>query len=204
MLMAPPGQEGCAAGVLVNRARAIVYEVHVRAVGELNVVQPQRTLRLDPKTLMKTSLVLAVSVLTLTACHRAAVTTATPANNVPTTPVVGTTMDGVYTVAQASRGEALYRTTCQRCHGADLAGGDDGAALKGPDFISDVGTMTVGQLHSQIQLTMPSDHPKTLSAQAVSDVISFILSQNGMPAGASELPPSADLLKGLKIATTKP
>jgi mono/diheme cytochrome c family protein len=152
---------------------------------------------------MKTFFVLAASAVVLAGCHRAAVTTATPANNVPTTPVVGTTMDGVYTVAQASRGEALYRSTCQRCHGAELQGGDDGAPLKGADFISDVGSMTVGQLHAQIQLTMPSDHPKTLSPQAVSDVIAFILSQNGMPAGARELPPSADLLQGLKIATSK-
>ena len=43
--------------------------------------------------------------------------------------------DGVYTEAQAKRGEAIYFERCVRCHGPALMGGTDGAGpLTGPTF----------------------------------------------------------------------
>ena len=42
--------------------------------------------------------------------------------------------DGVYTDAQAARGEPLYRENCSMCHGFALAGTVLAPALAGPAF----------------------------------------------------------------------
>ena len=34
-----------------------------------------------------------------------------------------TTLDGMYTAAQAARGETIYKDSCVGCHGDDLSGG---------------------------------------------------------------------------------
>jgi len=154
---------------------------------------------------MKTFVGLALSAALVAACAHPSQTAVATNTTTGASPVLsGTTWDGVYTTAQAARGEALYKSTCMRCHGPELQGGDDGAPLRGPDFMGDVSSMTLGQLHGQIQLTMPPDHPKSLSPQQVSDVISYILSQNNMPAGAAELAPNAEQLQGIKITAAKP
>ena len=40
--------------------------------------------------------------------------------------------DGVYTKAQAVRGDKLYREACARCHGENLAGGDEAQSWPAP------------------------------------------------------------------------
>jgi mono/diheme cytochrome c family protein len=45
-----------------------------------------------------------------------------------------TTLDGVYTDAQASRGQKIYTESCSSCHGDDLSGGGQAPALTGKDF----------------------------------------------------------------------
>ena len=42
--------------------------------------------------------------------------------------------EGVYSEAQAKRGEALYVRSCATCHGTDLKGGERAPALAGPAF----------------------------------------------------------------------
>src|SRR4051812_42099453 len=41
---------------------------------------------------------------------------------------------GIYSDAQAQRGEALYADNCSYCHLVDLSGGDLAPALTGPPF----------------------------------------------------------------------
>ena len=43
--------------------------------------------------------------------------------------------EGVYTDAQAKRGEALYKDQCAACHGDDLAGSGPMPPLAGNDFV---------------------------------------------------------------------
>src|SRR5262249_10822653 len=44
--------------------------------------------------------------------------------------------DGVYTEAQAKRGEGFYSQYCASCHGPDLAGGEMAPGLTGGEFAS--------------------------------------------------------------------
>ena len=68
-----------------------------------------------------------------------------------------TIWQGVYTAAQAARGEAVYQSMCLRCHGADLGGGRQGGipALKGDSFWESWEGTRVGTLFTTVQNTMP-------------------------------------------------
>ena len=94
--------------------------------------------------------------------------------------------EGVYTAAQATRGQATYAATCSRCHNPDLAG-DRGPALKGERFMSTWGGGNVTRLFQKIRDTMPPFGTSTLDDATKLDVVTFILQTNGFPAGAKDL-----------------
>jgi hypothetical protein len=47
---------------------------------------------------------------------------------------------------------------------------------------------------------MPQQDPDSLRAQVVIDVVSYLLQQNGMPAGETELPPRLDPLRDIALS----
>ena len=115
-----------------------------------------------------------------------------------------TIWDGVYTEAQAKRGEAIYFERCVRCHGPQLMGGNDGAgALTGPTFNGNWNGVPLGQMVDRIRATMPQDQPNTLSRQQTIDVLTYILSVNKVPAGKTELPRQVDLLNTIAFKASK-
>lgn len=94
---------------------------------------------------------------------------------------------GVYTKAQAARGKTDYINNCSRCHGSDLGGADEIPALQGPQFMVDFDGSTVASLVNRIHTTMPMDNPGHLSIATVTDIVSYLLQANHVPAGSSEL-----------------
>jgi hypothetical protein len=101
------------------------------------------------------------------------------------------TRDGVYTAAQASRGEELFNKVCSECHSGRLWG-------------VDWDTKTLADVYDFISRFMPESAPGSLSAQQVRDAMAYILSTNELPAGASEIPVSVDDLKQIRIAPALP
>ncbi len=102
----------------------------------------------------------------------------------------GTVLDGVYTAAQARRGQSVYQGKCATCHRADLSG-FSGPPLKGDIFMDRWREFNLSVLFDLIKNTMPADNPGTLSSAAYLDVQAYLLEQNGIPAGKREL--TADL-----------
>jgi cytochrome c len=115
-----------------------------------------------------------------------------------------TTWSGVYSEAQAKRGETLYADKCSSCHAPDLTGLDQAPALAGSDFNTDWNDLAVNDLFDRIHISMPADKPGTLTRQEVADVIAFILQRANFPAGQTELSAQADVLKGIKFVAKKP
>jgi mono/diheme cytochrome c family protein len=111
--------------------------------------------------------------------------------------------DGVFTEAQARRGETAYQRDCANCHGAALEGGDMTPALVGGGFTSNWNDLTLGDLFERIRLTMPLDNPGTLSRQQNADVIAFMLERNAWPAGAAELAPDLGSLRQIRIQASR-
>ena len=88
-----------------------------------------------------------------------------------------TVWDGVYTSAQANRGQGLYDKKCASCHQNDLAGGGDeaAAALRGADFFAQWNKKSVGDIYKTIGEGMPKDAPSSLTGEEVADLVAFIL-----------------------------
>jgi S-disulfanyl-L-cysteine oxidoreductase SoxD len=95
--------------------------------------------------------------------------------------------DGVYTKAQASRGQTVYAEECMRCHGENLGGGEGGPPLAGKEFLEKWNGKTAGTLFGLMRKTMPSDDPGNLSTRQYSDLVAYMLSVNGFPAGQKDL-----------------
>jgi S-disulfanyl-L-cysteine oxidoreductase SoxD len=111
--------------------------------------------------------------------------------------------DGVYTDEQATRGKGLYAEQCASCHGSELTGGEMAPPLAGGEFMAGWDGLTVGDLFERIRISMPQNAPGTLSGQQNADILSFILSADKFPAGTSELPKEAGILKQIKFEAKK-
>jgi quinoprotein glucose dehydrogenase len=90
-----------------------------------------------------------------------------------------TVWDGVYSSAQAKRGEATYISKCSDCHD----GGVMAPELDGFDFRAEWENKRVGALYRLIHTTMPADAPGDLKEREVLDLIAYVLQANGFPAG---------------------
>jgi S-disulfanyl-L-cysteine oxidoreductase SoxD len=112
--------------------------------------------------------------------------------------------DGVYTEAQARRGEAAYRLNCARCHGAALEGIETAGPLTGARFTANWNGVTVGDLMERVKVSMPNDRPGTLSRPLIADVLAYVFSVNRFPAGKTELARQTELLKQIKFEATRP
>jgi S-disulfanyl-L-cysteine oxidoreductase SoxD len=110
-----------------------------------------------------------------------------------------TTMDGVYTNDQATRGKAQYSQACANCHMDDLSGSGQALPLAGDAFTETWEGQSVADLFDLIHNTMPQDKPGTLSPDATIDVIAYLLEYNKFPAGADELKNDPDVLKNIII-----
>jgi len=98
-----------------------------------------------------------------------------------------TVWDGVYTTAQAQRGQTSYTQSCLRCHKADLMGIE--GAMKGELFMERRREDTLDALFLDMKATMPRGNPGGLPDQTYADIISYILQANEMPPGSTELTP---------------
>jgi mono/diheme cytochrome c family protein len=106
---------------------------------------------------------------------------------------------GVYSDAQAARGETAFTTTCGSCHRADLTGAR-GPALAGPKFMAKWELESLNQMFHQIKDNMPRDNSGSLADAAALDLVAFILKANGFPAATAPtttLTADEELLDGI-------
>jgi len=108
--------------------------------------------------------------------------------------------DGVYTSAQAARGKAPFERSCGRCHNNELAGSERGPALKGTVFWSKWENDNLASLFMKIRDTMPQDGPSLVNDEQKADILAYIMSVTGMPAGNAELKGDVRELDTIKIA----
>lgn len=108
-----------------------------------------------------------------------------------------TTWDGVFTAEQAGRGGEIYGGMCASCHGPQLGGIDAAPGLNGGAFYANWDGYTLGEMADRVRISMPSNTPGIMSRQQVVDVLAYIFSRNGMPAGNQELPRQSGPLRGI-------
>ena len=93
---------------------------------------------------------------------------------------------GVYTEAQAKRGQAIYQRDCASCHGDALAG-QIGPPLTGNDFLAVWSGLPLAALAGKIRNTMPPPEAGKLTRQAAADLVAYLLQAGKFPAGRTEL-----------------
>ena len=85
--------------------------------------------------------------------------------------------DGVYTDAQASAGETVYNSSCRSCHDMKFY----------ENTLKSWNSQPLIYLWETIMGTMPADNPGSMMFEEYTDVLAYILSENGYPAGESPL-----------------
>ena len=99
--------------------------------------------------------------------------------------------DGVFSSAQATRGEQTFRQVCAACH-------DTGEFSGGRFRLTWVG-QSAGDLFDTIATLMPEGDPGSLRPAEYAAVVAYLLQLNGYPAGEAELPTSLRELRGMEI-----
>jgi mono/diheme cytochrome c family protein len=93
---------------------------------------------------------------------------------------------GVYSAAQAARGERIYRAQCGECHGRAMEGAI-GPPLVGESFLANWSARPIADVVDKIQKTMPFEQPGSLSREQSADLLSYMLQAGKFPAGPAEL-----------------
>jgi|SRR5688572_10531000 len=114
-------------------------------------------------------------------------------STVPFAQVARSVQDGVYTDAQAARGQAVYAARCASCHG-DALNGAQGPPLKDDLFLSSWRTQPLSALAGKIRNTMPLDAAGTLTREQAADLVAHLLKVSGFPASRTELDSAEDAL----------
>ena len=111
--------------------------------------------------------------------------------------------EGVYSEAQAKRGDAIYKEQCAACHGDNLEGTGPMPPLAGKDFLSNWQGKPLADVFEKTQTSMPATAPGSLSPEQTADVVAYLLSVGKYPAGAADLAPKVDALKTITIDAPK-
>lgn len=104
-----------------------------------------------------------------------------------------------FTAAQAAAGKTAYNSNCAVCHGSTMMNGTFGTPLAGKYFKKAWEGRSVLALFEKSVKTMPPADPGSLSADAYSKILAYILETNGMKAGSEELPTSGEALGKMVI-----
>ena len=102
--------------------------------------------------------------------------------------------EGVFTLEQASAGQAVYSRECVLCHGQKMEGTEGGPALVGRTVVDNWRGRSLAEFYSLTQQTMPVTKPAGLADSAYENVIAYILNRNGFRAGTENLVGSNDAL----------
>ena len=99
-------------------------------------------------------------------------------------------VNGVFTSAQAARGEQRFRQTCATCHSIEEQAGS---------LRSKWGNGTLRDLFTTISTTMPQNNPGSLSPADYASILAFYLQQSGHSPGSTELPGDPAVLRDMRI-----
>jgi PQQ-dependent dehydrogenase (s-GDH family) len=122
----------------------------------------------------------------------------------PAAEMASAAVDGIaptFTAEQAARGKTAYDANCVSCHGPDLISANYGPPLAGAYFDGKWRGKSVAELYTHTHDRMPPSRPASLGDETYADLVSYILSVNGVAAGDTELPADLAALGGMTIPT---
>lgn len=118
------------------------------------------------------------------------------ANTTVKTTGTRSTMAGVYTADQATKGREVFAGNCSGCH---TLGSHSGAA-----FSTRWLGRSLAEFYNYVSQLMPKSGPGTLTEDEYVWVTAYVLKLNNMPAGTTELTADPALLETIRIDSTTP
>ena len=107
-----------------------------------------------------------------------------------------TVRDGVFSAAQAARGERLFESICVNCH--EMAEFTAAGA-----YLDDVESEPLWETFDFVSSEMPEDDPGSLEPEEYAAVLAYIFSVYGLPSGDAALPVDRDSLRAITIGRPK-
>lgn len=104
---------------------------------------------------------------------------------------VRSSADGVYTLAQATRGRDVFAIACQSCHTP--------TQHSGPPFRQKWFGRTLADLYDYVRTEMPQTDPGTMSDEEYILLVAYTLRINGMPPGPDALAPDPAALRRIRL-----
>jgi mono/diheme cytochrome c family protein len=101
--------------------------------------------------------------------------------------------DGVYSQAQANRGERLFESICTSCHELEEFTGGGG-------YLEHAEGQSLGETFDYVSAEMPEDDPGSLPPEEYAAVLAYLLRAYGLPSGTADLPAGREPLETLVIA----
>src|SRR5689334_12448643 len=98
---------------------------------------------------------------------------------------------GVYTDAQAERGQGLFKSKCASCHAPNRFTDDL--------FYTSFAGKPLWEMFDVISDSMPEDNPGSLKKEEYADVIAYLLKLNNFPAGQTDLPTDKEALSLIQM-----
>ena len=123
---------------------------------------------------------------------------AAPARLVPAEPRSDrerTTMDGVYTTAQATKGADLFAGYCRSCHTVETHAS--------PAFRSKWLGRSLGELFGYMRREMPKNEPGSMSDDEYALALAYVLQANRMPAGSEPLAADSAALHSIRFDSVR-
>ena len=96
---------------------------------------------------------------------------------------------GVYTAAQATRGQTVFNSKCASCHAPNRFTDDL--------FYQSFAGKPLWEMFDVISDSMPEDDPGSLKKEEYADVIAYLLKLNNFPTGETDLPIDKDALSAI-------
>jgi hypothetical protein len=89
--------------------------------------------------------------------------------------------DGIFSATQVERGRAWFDSVCMECHEMEefTAAGA---------YLEEMEGETLWEVFEYVWLEMPEDDPASLAPRRYADVLAYIFSVYGMPAGDANMP----------------
>jgi mono/diheme cytochrome c family protein len=108
---------------------------------------------------------------------------------------------GYFTSDQVTQGRLAYASDCATCHGASLQGGG-APALTGRGFALEWSGKTLENLYGFVHTQMPLGRAGALRDQTYADIVSYVLSENGIAPGDERLTPKTPMQRALALGAS--
>lgn len=108
-----------------------------------------------------------------------------------------TVRDGVFSAAQAARGEQVFESICVNCH-------EMPEFTAAGAYLEDVEGEPLWETFDFVSSEMPEDDPGSLEPEEYAAVLAYIFSVYGLPSGDVELPVDQESLAAITIVGPAP